>query len=523
MSKQLMLGLVLLFLSNQIFAQCIQGNCQNGYGIFSYKSGAKYMGDFKNGKLQGQGILSFSNGDKYIGQWNNQHREGQGKLIFKNGDIYQGTFVKNDFQNKGILEFANGNRYEGNFVKGNIEGEGTMVYADGSAYKGSWQRGLRHGQGVLTQNEQILKEGTWQEDLCMTTDDHPVAIEDPIIEKNLQNCNKEFCRSGRGTYRYPDSSRYIGDFKEGSPEGEGTCYYANGDKYIGQWRDHAPNGEGIYTYVNGRVMAAMWENGNPKRRIDAIYESAQADNVVVENSQEVKIWSVIVGVSTYEHMPALRFTDDDAYRFYAFQRSPEGGALPESQIKILVDEDATRSNIIGALKSTFLKADENDVIFFYYSGHGLAGSLIPVDYDGYNNQLMNSEITQIFSQSKAKHKVIFSDACYSGSLLAMKSPLNQMMRKYYQSFEKTEGGLAFLTSSKSEEVSLEDSGLRQGVYTHYLIRGLQGEADTDRNKIVTISELFNFVKGGVRQYTGNLQTPVITGNYDPNMPVGVIR
>ena len=522
MSKQLMLGLGLLFLSIQIFAQCIQGNCQNGYGTFSYKSGAKYMGDFKNGKIQGQGILHFSNGDKYIGQWNNQYRDGQGKLIYKNGDVYQGTFVKNAFHNKGILAYANGDRYEGEFNNGSIEGEGTMAYANGSTYEGFWQGGLRHGQGTLVKDGQVIKEGTWEEDLCLT-DEEPMTTEGLTVEKNLQNCNEEFCHSGRGIYRYPDGSRYIGDFRSGKPEGEGICYYANGDVYKGQWKNHAPNGEGIYTYTSGRVMAAIWQNGNPKRRLDAIYESAETNNVAVENSDEVKIWSVIVGVSTYEHMPALRFTDDDAYRFYAFLRSPEGGALPDNQIKILVDEDATKSNILGALKSTFLKADENDVIFFYYSGHGLAGSLIPVDYDGYNNQLMNEEITQVFNQSNAKHKVIFSDACYSGSLLAMKSPLNQMVRKYYQSFEETEGGLAFLTSSKSEEVSLEDSGLRQGIYTHYLIRGLEGEADKDRNKIVTISELFSFVERGVRQYTGNIQTPVITGNYDPNMPVGVVR
>ena len=136
---------------------------------------------------------------------------------------------------------------------------------------------------------------------------------------------------------------------------------------------------------------------------------------------------------------------------------------------------------------------------------------------------MNEEIKQIFDESNAKHKVIFSDACYSGSLLAMKSTVNNMMNKYYQSFEETEGGLAFLTSSKSEEVSLEDGGLRQGVYTHFLIRGLNGEADTNQDKIVSVSELFDFVRDGVRQYTGNIQTPVITGNYDPNMPVAAIR
>ena len=72
-------------------------------------------------------------------------------------------------------------------------------------------------------------------------------------------------------------------------------------------------------------------------------------------------------------------------------------------------------------------------------------------------------------------------------------------------------------------MSLEDGGLRQGIYTHFLIRGLHGEADTNGNKIVTISELYNFVRQGVRQYTGKLQTPVLMGNYDRQMPVAIIR
>ena len=222
-------------------------------------------------------------------------------------------------------------------------------------------------------------------------------------------------------------------------------------------------------------------------------------------------------------MPALRFTDDDAYRFYAFLKSPEGGALTNDQIKVLIDEDATRKNILTALEETLLKADENDVIVFYFSGHGLAGSFIPVDYDGFNNRLLHDEIKAIFEQSKAKHKMIFADACYSGSLLAMKSVVNSMMKKYYESFENTKGGLAFFTSSQGEEISLEDGGLRQGVFTHFLIRGLNGEADTNQNKIVTIKELSTFVSKEVRKYTAKVQTPILTGNYDTNMPVATIR
>jgi uncharacterized caspase-like protein len=119
--------------------------------------------------------------------------------------------------------------------------------------------------------------------------------------------------------------------------------------------------------------------------------------------------------------------------------------------------------------------------------------------------------------------MIFADACYSGSLLAMKAPVHKMMEKYYQSFENTKGGLAFFTSSQGEEISLEDGGLRQGIFTHFLIRGLNGEADSDKNKIVSINELYAFVKKKVRDYTAKVQTPVITGKYDANMPVAIIR
>ena len=78
-------------------------------------------------------------------------------------------------------------------------------------------------------------------------------------------------------------------------------------------------------------------------------------------------------------------------------------------------------------------------------------------------------------------------------------------------------------SSKSDETSLESSGLRQGVFSHFLIRGLKGEADIDNNKIVSVQELFDFVDENVRAYTMNRQSPVIKGDYDGKMTVSVVR
>jgi uncharacterized caspase-like protein len=94
---------------------------------------------------------------------------------------------------------------------------------------------------------------------------------------------------------------------------------------------------------------------------------------------------------------------------------------------------------------------------------------------------------------------------------------------FYKSLSASGGGTAFLLSSKSEEYSLESQGLRQGVFSHYLIEGLKGEADRDRDKLVTLDELYSYVYKHVREYSGNLQTPVLAGDIDRGMPLANVR
>jgi hypothetical protein len=276
-------------------------------------------------------------------------------------------------------------------------------------------------------------------------------------------------------------------------------------------------------YSDGREIGAIWEYGKPIKKLFERRNEDIQQQIQVDRDLDVKIWAVIVGAARYTHMPALRYTDDDAYQIFAFLKSPEGGALPDNQLRILVDEDATLLNVMNSMRSVFLRADENDVILFYFSGHGLPGSFLPVDYDGYNNKLEHQEIKQILEASKAKHKLVLADACHSGSILASRKPLNSILKRYYEAFEDTRGGTALMMSSKGEEYSLEDGGLRSGIFSHFLVRGLKGEADGNGNKIVTVKELFGYVHKQVRLYTGNVQTPTLTGSFDDRMPVAVIR
>jgi uncharacterized caspase-like protein len=317
----------------------------------------------------------------------------------------------------------------------------------------------------------------------------------------------------------------VGPFKNGNPYGKGIVYYANGDRYEGEWDDIAPHGQGIMYFTSGKIFGAIWERGRPVKQLDNRINLPTL-KVSPDLNDEVKIWSVVVGVARYDHMPVLRYADDDAYQIYAFLKSPEGGALPDDQIKVLIDEDATRNHIINAIQEQFGKADENDVVVLYYSGHGVREAFLPIDYDGYNNKLYHDEINNLMAESRAKHKLCLIDACYSGNLSGandVKADFTTSLNNYYSILNHEKGGTAFILSCKNREVSLEDSGLRQGIFSHYLIHGLKGDADSDRNNVVTVQELYDFISSHVRSYTGNLQNPLIEGNYNPNMPVASVR
>lgn len=270
------------------------------------------------------------------------------------------------------------------------------------------------------------------------------------------------------------------------------------------------------------------------------------DNVAIENSpnaisvqevlpasankprppaKSVKIWAVLVGVADYTSVKSLKYTDDDAYKLAMFLKSPEGGALPDEQLRVLIDEDATKARILSAMNEVFSQAGYDDVILFYFSGHGTVGAFLPTDYKDEGSKILHAEIKQIFDSSPAKNKVCIADACHSGSIEENLKDVTveSLLDTYYQAWYNSSGGTALLMSSKSEEKSIEYKNVRQGVFSFFLIKGLKGEADGNGDQIVTIKELFDYVQGRVNEYTKLRQTPILTGDFDDFMPLGVVR
>lgn len=118
-------------------AQCLQGDCLNGSGIFVYPNGNRFEGIWKGGKLQ-NGLLNYQNGDRYQGNFYNNERHGLGLYFYQSGNRYEGVFSNGD-KVEGTFHYNNGNRYIGQFSDNMRNGLGTMYTNDGKTYNGYWR------------------------------------------------------------------------------------------------------------------------------------------------------------------------------------------------------------------------------------------------------------------------------------------------------------------------------------------------------------------------------------------------
>lgn len=545
-------------MTSMLQANCISGNCMNGKGTYLYRDGSKYTGNFSKGKAHGQGTYYHRDGATYVGSFDKGVKHGTGKLTFKTKEIYTGQFVNGVINGKGKMVYSNGDTYLGEWVNGKSSGVGKYVFADGEVYEGEFVNGFFSGHGKLTRVDGSYYDGEWvnskkdgegiaftkgkkmkvyhqnntliREEALAATTQATVTGSKPNTSATstaITDCNKEYCHNTVGSLRYKDGSIYTGQFVNGKGEGNGKCKYANGDKYEGGWKNHAPHGEGTMHFAKGTVYAAVWDNGVPKQKLRSTTNTpiAQETNAPPKKADnKTKIYALIAGVASYNHMPSLKYTDDDAYQLYAFLKSPEGGAIPDDHIKIMIDDAVTRKSLLQELHTISAKADSDDVLLIYLAGHGLDGAFVPSDFDGSKNQVTYTDILELINNSSAKHKLFITDACHSGSMIAQaRTPYNVALENFYSAYSAVDGGTAIMMSSKKEEVSLEYGGLRQGVFSHFLIKGLKGMADSNKDKLITVSELYQYISSSVKSYTANAQNPSIMGDYDNNMPVGWVR
>ena len=77
---------------------CIQGNCNNGYGIFAFGDGRVYEGQWKKGLFNGMGKLIFISGSRYTGEFKKGLMHGYGKINLLNGSEKKCEVINGEIQ-----------------------------------------------------------------------------------------------------------------------------------------------------------------------------------------------------------------------------------------------------------------------------------------------------------------------------------------------------------------------------------------------------------------------------------------
>ena len=246
-----------------------------------------------------------------------------------------------------------------------------------------------------------------------------------------------------------------------------------------------------------------------------ISEASNDGAVGIKRSYYTTSWAVLVGISDYKgHHPPLLNARNDAKSFAYLLKENYGF----QEVHTLFDVQATRSNIAWWLKDALPeKTKKNDQVIIFFAGHGLTqttanggvrGYLVPYDAtpNRYGDFIDMEDLQHACSLIKAKHILIILDCCFSGvAAVTSRAPAlitkSEITGTYIDQITQR-SAWQILTAGSSDELA-SDGGLRSGhsAFTGVLLQGLGGDADTDKDGLITASELAHFIKPRVSMET----------------------
>jgi hypothetical protein len=207
-------------------------------------------------------------------------------------------------------------------------------------------------------------------------------------------------------------------------------------------------------------------------------------------SDNGKYYAIVIGINKYRPPLSTLITPVNDARAIA-------AVLTESygfQVKLLLDQDATRGNILDAIVQFRDTLNENDSLLIYYAGHGYSDHTsdkaywLPVDADSVysSNRIIADELTTDVRVQNARHVLIVSDSCYSGGLAReADSPTESAGRMVFIDRMYKTRSRTLMASGGDEPVS--DSGTDgHSVFAYAVLRSLQQAGQS----VFTASDLF---------------------------------
>ena len=474
----------------------------------------------------------------YWGEWSNGKRRGFGKLQDHQGNILSGEFI-DDQLFRGDFTDVNGELYRGYFKNNKFDGFGILYSRSGEIKKqGYWEDGnfIRPGKPGDTpakiKPQTVLGEAELQD----------IAKEKQKLAEERRQLEAAQIKRAEAK----QTARLALDVSATAPDKEGIVTLTinshtdtsslsingveQGGRQDGQYRIKRVARVGAVTEF---TVVAVDVYGNTDKKTIAVKREAEQTKIEQARLAPEKIKpakpndavAIIIGIQNYKNVAKAEFADQDAQRFYDYAQRALG--IKQENIKLLVNEQADLNEIVKAFRNWLpvkINKDKTD-LYIFYSGHGLPSEdgkslyLLPqgVDRDVIDKSAISQrEVIELIQLAQPRAVTMFIDSCYSGqtrggeTLLASARPIALQTKKtdYPANF-------TVLTASAPDQISSSSPELQHGIFSFYLMKGLEGEADGNQDGKISAEELQLYLTDAVmrRAMTMNRkQQPQLFGN-----------
>jgi len=454
---------------------CIEGNCWNGQGTFIYKSGDKYVGGWKYSERHGQGTFTYADGRIVKGIW-------------KEGNIITKTQIAKKEPKKKEKKKVVKKKEKKKVVKKKVK-----KYVPEETQEDNIKPKIEIASSFTFKNPEYLLKGK-------------------VTDKGGSEKIYLFAQKAKGKeiLLNPVVGGKIKQFKNGRFEIERFSLENEEIKLIA--RDEYRNETIKFVKVN----IAMEE----ETEVASVYDELKPTLKGIRDNKRV---AIIIGVESYEKLPEVKalYANNDAEMFKNFANRSLG--IRPSNIKVLIDSKARKMDIIETLKLWLPKkiTPNQTELFVFFSSHGYPSEeglyLIPQDGDPRlleESALSHKYIIDRIVKAKPKSVTMFIDACYSGRSKTGKvlvAGLKQI--DHVATSEDIPTNFNIFSSSKSNQLSATIKEAEHGIFSYYLMKGLAGEADLNKDKQISNNELFVYLQDSVSQEAfkqNRDQNPILT-------------
>jgi hypothetical protein len=248
-------------------------------------------------------------------------------------------------------------------------------------------------------------------------------------------------------------------------------------------------------------------------------------------------YALIVGIAGYQHVTSLPdAVRDDARGVRDLLVDPRYCGYLPGHVTLLLDGEATREAITGALSGLAARARSTSGVLIYISAHGgrvvsgaFAGEyLFPVDTVLASEETLartaisGDELTAALRAIAARKMLVVFDCCHAGGLglpKGARKPVKAGLPDRYYERLAAGRGRAILSSSRDTEFSYVLPGAPNSLFTQHLLAGLKGGA-ASADGLIGVFDLFEYVQPAVTRDQPD-QHPVFKADLEENFPVGL--